>query len=85
MTMTITTERKTVATLYSTDEQRAAIKIVDEMLELMQDVFSKEITLSSMTTGECLEIAEIARVRGVLDLLAQCTPFPIMEVLTPED
>lgn len=85
MTMTITTERKTVVTLYANETQRAAIKVVDDMLSLMQDVFSDDTVFASLTTGECLQVEELKRVRGILDLFAQDSPVPILEVLDEED
>lgn len=83
--MTITTERKTVVTLYTNETQKAALKVVDDMLSLMQDTFGDEATLASLTTGECLDVAELKRVRGILDLFMQDSPVPILELLDEMD
>ena len=43
----------------------------DEILEKVQREFGNHITLQDPTTGECLDIDELARVRGILSMLAK--------------
>jgi hypothetical protein len=43
----------------------------DEILEKVQREFGNHITLQDPTTGECLDVDELARVRGILSMLAK--------------
>lgn len=63
------TERvKGVATIFELEELEAMAK-VSEALEELERRIGVENTLMSLETGEIVGIAEIARVRGVLDAL----------------
>ena len=43
----------------------------DEILEKVQREFGNHIRLQDPTTGECLDVDELARVRGILSMLAK--------------
>ena len=51
------------------------IQKVDEMLHQLQHKFGDYIQLQDLNTGEVLDIQELARVRGILSMLANSRVF----------
>lgn len=51
------------------------IQKVDEMLHTLQHKFGDYIQLQDLNTGEVLDIQELARVRGILSMLANSRVF----------
>ena len=49
---------------------RNELKKADEILEGVQREFGRHIILEDPTTGEVLDVEELARVRGILSMLA---------------
>ena len=50
--------------------EKAELEKADEVLEKVQREFGQHITLQDPNTGECLDVEELARVRGILSMLA---------------
>ena len=46
------------------------LRKADEILEGVQREFGRHITLQDPSTGEILDVEELARVRGILSMLA---------------
>ena len=61
------------------DEERAALYDVDIILNKIYGMFDDDITLVSMTTGECIMIDELPRMRGILDALSAAYAFEVMK------
>ena len=54
---------------------RHQIQKVNDMLHLLQHKFGDYIELQDLDTGEILDIEELARVRGILSMLANSKEF----------
>lgn len=62
-----------------TDEERAALEDVENIFRKIYDTFDNDIALSSMTTGECIMIDELPRMRGILDALSNAYAFEVVK------
>ena len=51
--------------------QKADLGQADEVLEKIQREFGQHIILQDPNTGECLDVEELARVRGILSMLIE--------------
>lgn len=59
------------------DEERAALYEVDNILNKIYGMFDDNLVLVSMTTGECIMIDELPRMRGILDALSAAYAFEV--------
>lgn len=51
------------------------LRKVDELLHTLQHKFGDYIQLQDLNTGEILDVQELARVRGILSMLANSKVF----------
>lgn len=68
------------ATLFRTclsDEERAALYDADVIMNKIYSMFDNDIVLVSMTTGECIMVDELPRMRGILDALSAAYAFEV--------
>lgn len=56
-------------------KEREKLQEVDEMLYTLQIKFGSLIQLQDLNTGEVMDIEELARVRGILSMLANSRVF----------
>ena len=48
------------------EEEKKAFRIVERVLSNFQILYDEKDVLESVTTGECIQIKELRRIRGVL-------------------
>ena len=58
-------------------EEMQMLQEVDEMLLALQIKFGSLATLQDLNTGEVMNIEELARVRGILSMLANSRVFQL--------
>ncbi len=68
-------ERRTMTQTNLTEEEKNAFEIVDKVLFDWQRAFFPQVSFQSMDTGEIFQIAELSRIRGVLEMLGKDTTF----------
>ena len=59
------------------DEERAALYSVNDLLNKIYGMFDDNFVLVSMTTGECIMIDELPRMGGILDALSAAYAFEV--------
>lgn len=68
-------ETRTTLAIYLTTEEEKAFHTVDKVLKQLQDTYIPQASLTAIGNGEMFEIAELSRVRGVLDTVFTNTHF----------
>jgi hypothetical protein len=58
--------QKKIYELKATSKQKEALAIVLDMLTETQNTFGRVCELTSTSTGEVIEVEELARVKGIL-------------------
>ena len=71
--MTLGTQ--TTLTIHLTTEEEKAFHTVDRVLRQLQDTYIPQASFEAIGNGEIFEIAELSRVRGVLDTIFTNTHF----------
>ena len=66
---------QTTLTIHLTTEEEKAFHTVDRVLRQLQDTYIPQASFEAIGNGEIFEIAELSRVRGVLDTVFTNTHF----------
>lgn len=67
----MTIEKHVVLTIDPDCCEAEAIHIVDSFLNQMQDELKDHKRIISLDTGECIDVNELYRVRGILDAFVE--------------
>lgn len=67
----MTIEKHTVLTFTPDCCEAEAIQMVDSFLKQMQDELKDNKRIISLDTGECIDVNELYRVRGILDAFVE--------------
>ena len=68
-------ERQTTLAIFLTEEEEKAFHTVDKVLRQLQDTYIPQASFEAIGNGEIFKIAELSKVRGVLDTVFTNTHF----------
>jgi len=64
-------EKHSYETIHLTREEKEAFELVDKILDKIYCRYFSNASLESQLTGECVEMREIPRVRGILGFFTE--------------